>query len=102
MSAGKLRYTLVVRHPDTDAPTALLAGEEVPEWATKLVHADDLVGAEDEGPAYPEGDPSTEWTGKQLEAYAVDKGYDLAGASSKADKVAAIEAAASGNGSNES
>lgn len=40
--SGSLRYTLVVRHPETSAPTALLAGEPVPDWATSLVHADDL------------------------------------------------------------
>lgn len=49
MSAGKLKYTLVVRHPDTSAPTALLADQEVPDWATDLVHADDLVGSDDSG-----------------------------------------------------
>lgn len=44
MSAGVLKYTLVVRHPDTDAPTALLVGEAVPAWARDLVHADDVDG----------------------------------------------------------
>ena len=96
MSAGKLRYTLVVRHPDTDAPTALLGGEEVPDWASDLVHADDLEGSDEpSGPAFPEGEPSEDWKGDQLDAYAADKGYDLAGAKTKAEKVAAIQAAAS-------
>lgn len=45
MSAAVLKYTLIVRHPDTDAPTALLVGESVPKWATDLVHADDLEDA---------------------------------------------------------
>lgn len=44
-TGGRLKYTLVVRHPETAAPTALLAGESVPHWATDLVHKDDLEGA---------------------------------------------------------
>lgn len=43
MSARVLRYTVVVRHPDTSVATALLAGSEVPDWAKDLVHSDDLV-----------------------------------------------------------
>ena len=48
MSAARkvLRYTLIVRHPDSDAPTAVLAGKPVPKWAKDLVHADDLVDGE--------------------------------------------------------
>ncbi len=53
MSRGKvLGYTLVVRHPDTDAPTALLAGKKVPSWAKELVDEGNLVDAtsdDDEG-----------------------------------------------------
>lgn len=37
-----MRYTVVVRHPETTVATALLAGESVPDWASDLVHADDL------------------------------------------------------------
>lgn len=40
--AGNLRYTLVVRHPDNGVATALVEGSEVPDWATDLVHKDDL------------------------------------------------------------
>ena len=36
-----LRYTLVVRNPEGVA-VALVAGSEVPEWASGLVHSDDL------------------------------------------------------------
>lgn len=42
MTAGKLRHTIVVRHPETMVATALVAGSAVPEWADGLVHADDL------------------------------------------------------------
>lgn len=49
--AGALRYTLVVRHPETGIATPLLAGEEVPNWAADLVHADDVEGAAPKAPA---------------------------------------------------
>lgn len=45
MSAGVLRYTLVVRD-EGGQPVALLEGQEVPEWARELVHADDLEGGD--------------------------------------------------------
>jgi len=57
-----MKYTVIVRHPDTDEPTALLAGKSVPGWAKGLVHADDLAcgsdsgsddGAKDSKPAKP-------------------------------------------------
>jgi len=48
-----------------------------------------------EGPAVPEGDPSEEWTVKELEAYASEHGVDLSDAKNKADKLAAVTAAAS-------
>lgn len=41
----------------------------------------------------PEGEPSEEWTGKQLDAYAASKNIDVSKAKSKAEKVAAIAAA---------
>ncbi|MSS84972.1 hypothetical protein FYJ24_09390 [Actinomycetaceae bacterium WB03_NA08] len=46
----------------------------------------------DEG-SIPEGEPSEEWTGKQLDAYAASKNIDVSKAKSKAEKVAAIMAA---------
>ena len=54
MSAAKggvLRYTVVVRHPETGVATALLAGEPVPDWAGGLVSADDLERSEPDKPA---------------------------------------------------
>ena len=41
-----LRYTVVVRDPETSAPVALLGGEPVPGWASGLVSPDDLVAQE--------------------------------------------------------
>ena len=37
-----LKYTVVVRHPETFQAVALLAGQPVPAWAKDLVHADDI------------------------------------------------------------
>ncbi|RNL66247.1 hypothetical protein EFK50_01065 [Nocardioides marmoriginsengisoli] len=58
MSARVMRYTVVRRHPDTDIPTALVAGKPVPDWAKDLVQAEDLVAANGEAvqetPATPE------------------------------------------------
>jgi hypothetical protein len=48
--------------------------------------------AEDEA---PEGEPTEEWTNKQLDAYAAAKGIDIKAAKTKADKLAAFAAAAS-------
>lgn len=42
MSAGVLKYTVVRVNPETMTATAILAGSEVPEWASDMVHADDL------------------------------------------------------------
>lgn len=50
MTVGVLRYTVVVRHPETGAATPLLVGDPVPDWATGLVHPDDLDSIEDESP----------------------------------------------------
>jgi hypothetical protein len=44
--SGVLRYTLVVRNPDTHIAVALRAGEEVPDWATDLVDPADIDGAD--------------------------------------------------------
>jgi hypothetical protein len=51
VTAGKLRHTIVVRHPETMVATALVAGSAVPEWADGLVHADDLSEQEKKAPA---------------------------------------------------
>lgn len=50
--------------------------------------------AEDDGPAFPEGEPSESWKSAELDAYAADLGVDLGEAKTKAEKVAVIVAAA--------
>ncbi len=81
------------------------AGSEPPASVAKQIvnpkawDDGDVVEPEPAGPKYPEGAPSVDWKGDQLDAYAADHSVDLKGASNKADKVAAIEAAAKGDGS---
>jgi hypothetical protein len=41
----------------------------------------------------PDGEPSEDWSAKQLDAFAERAGIDLGGATKKADKVAAIASA---------
>jgi hypothetical protein len=96
VSAPVLRHTLVVRHPETFTPVALLAGQPVPEWATDLdlVQAEDLVdaeAAETEGGPPPKtgaGSGKGEWL-----AYARDElGLVLDDNASKGDIVEQVEA----------
>lgn len=56
--AGVLRYTLVVRHPETLAATALLAGQSVPDWASDLVHPDDLEASKPDEDVAPNKAPA--------------------------------------------
>jgi len=55
-----MAYTVVRPHPQTGAPTAILAGKPVPAWARDLIHDDDLVKAGEvdsaTGPSGPPGD----------------------------------------------
>lgn len=44
----------------------------------------------------PEGEPSTDWTRAQLDAYATEHGVDASGAKNKGDVLAAIESAREG------
>lgn len=51
-----------------------------------------VSGSAPESPVdIPEGAPTTDWTAKQLSAFADRAGLDLGGAKTKADQVAAIE-----------
>ena len=82
---------------------ALVAGEEVPEWAADQV-GDHLV-AEIEAPvvttsvvesapvnAAEVAVPDASWTAAAIRKYAVDHSVDLGEASTKADMLAVIEA----------
>jgi len=44
--AGVLRYTVIRHNSETGMAEPLLAGSEVPSWASGLVEADDLVQPE--------------------------------------------------------
>ena len=101
-----------LRDPNGRA-TVCAPGDELPDWAKvgdHLLAGDDEflddpeTGSEDPSTAnddedgewtasYPDEDPSTEWSGAQLQAYAVDYGISLSGAtSSKAKMVERIRA----------
>lgn len=89
---GRLKYTLVVRHPETLVATPLLAGQPVPDWATDLVQQDDLE-AED-----PTEEPAKEPTNAELEAEIAQRNEGRAeedrivpASTRKADLVAALE-----------
>lgn len=72
---------------------------EVPEDFEHIryfVEAGYTVGdqpAVDAGPAFPDGEPSEDWKGDQIKAYASANGFDLAGATNKKAMVEAIVAA---------
>lgn len=48
------------------------------------------VVVEDEVVAIPEGEPTSEWTNKQLDALAERDGVDLTGATNKAERLARL------------
>lgn len=77
--------------------TLHLAGSSPEKDVADQITNPNAWSAEDEaeGPRYPEGDPSEQWTGKQLDAYGEDHQVDVSGFGKKADKLAAIQAAAS-------
>ena len=96
--AGQLKYTLVVRHPDTLEAVALIAGSELPKWATELVDPGNLESGksktaddetEDKGYAGQKpADLAAEAEKRNLEV----EGTGANGKVLKADLVAALEA----------
>lgn len=91
-----LAHTLVVRHPETLVATALLAGTEVPEWASDLVDKGNLTDgkaakAESAGGGYAGQSPD------ELKAEAEKRDLTVEGTGKdgnvlKGDLVAALEA----------
>ena len=74
-----------------DAP-----GVSQPHTAAEI---SDVVANAPAGPSpveIPDGEPSEKWSAKQLDAFADRAGIDLAGATTKADKVTAITASLAG------
>lgn len=86
----------VIRDPATGSPAVLLAGEEIPDWATGLV-GDHLI----EGSAEAESEdadvlPPTSGKGSGVEAwqkYADAHGVAYQHGASRDDIIAAVEAA---------
>lgn len=97
--ARRLAKNVVLRNPDTGAPTTLLAGDDVPSWASKLVTNPKALAAEGDGdePEFPEGDPADSWKVPQLKAYAAANGVDLGEATKKADILAVLNGAPAGD-----
>lgn len=79
--------------PDEDKATPA-AGEDL--YGPETGSEDPSEANEEDGEwtaAYPDEDPSTDWSGAQLQAYAADYGISLSGAtSSKAKMVERIQA----------
>lgn len=106
--AGVMRHTMVVRNPDTLAATALLKGESLPDWATDLVHADNLESAKaakaaadsGSGDASGSGDSGPDYSGmkpEELKELADSRELEVTGTGKdgnvlKGDLVAALEA----------
>ena len=95
---ARLTANTVVTNPDTLVVTALAAGDEVPEWAQGLI-GDHLTGepvadvperSENTDEAGKAGVPDESWTVVELREHAKTNGIDLAGATTKADILAAI------------
>lgn len=73
---------------DETEAARLLEGGFVEEIVTETPDESDDSGVE-----VPEGDPSEDWSNKQLDAYAAAKGIDIKAAKNKAEKLAAFAAA---------
>lgn len=89
---------------ETGAPVVFGPSDEVPEWAYgQISNPKAWVGGE--APEvesanvadFPEGEPSTDWSGKQLAAYAAaqEPPVDVSVATNKAGMVEILTAAAS-------
>lgn len=74
----------VPAHLDSNEVARLLEGGFI-----EKVNADK---SEDDAPRYPDGDPDDTWKNEQIKAWAADNDRDLAGATNKADMLAAIAA----------
>lgn len=92
--SARLKYTLVVVHPDTGMPVALLVGEPVPEWAADMVQPDDYA---EESPAGVGG--AKPLTNAELEAEIAarnegraDEDLIVPAGKTKADMIAALDA----------
>lgn len=100
--AGVMRHTMVVRNPDTMEAVALLKGEKLPDWATDLVHEDNLESAKaakasDSGSGSTEATDYASKTPEELQALADERKLTVGGTGKngnvlKGDLVAALEA----------
>lgn len=92
---AKVTANVLLTNPETHQTVSLLAGDDVPAWATGMV-GEHLIGSasdESKDASLPEGEPSEDWKGDQLKAYAEAHNVDLGSAKTKAEIVAAIDSA---------
>ena len=82
----KVTANTLLRDPSTGDLVSVAAGEDVPEWAERLIGAH-ILKAEPEKAEQPD----ESWTVADLRAYAKHNGVDLDGATAKADILAAIK-----------
>lgn len=87
-----LKYTLVVTHPESLTAVALLQGEPVPEWASELVHSDDLESSDHEGGSKPPTNPELEAEIAKRNEGRAETDQIVPAGKTKADLVAALEA----------
>lgn len=83
----------IVAHPETGAPTILLKGEDVPDWAEGLIGDHLIEGASEK--ASEDGMPPRAGKGSGLEAwqtYADDKGIAYPEGATRDEIIAAVDA----------
>lgn len=92
-----LKGTLYAANPKTGEVESFKFGtarKDLPDWVTVDDGAFDAdPESEASSPPYPAGDPSEDWKGAELDAYAAEKSVDVSAAKNKAEKVAALLAA---------
>lgn len=89
----RLAGNTIVAHPETGAPTVLLAGDEVPDWAEELIGAHLIDGASDGEQV--DGLPPKAGKGSGIAAwkkYADDNGVSYTEGATRDEIIAAVEA----------
>lgn len=85
----------IVTHPETGAPTVLLEGEEIPDWADGLIGDHLIEGAESQDGGVSGGQPPRAGKGSGLEAwqkFADDNQISYPEGASRDEIIAAVDA----------
>lgn len=89
---AKLKENTLLTRPGTLDLVSLSAGDDVPDWAAGLV-GEHLLADGPKPEADKAGGPDGSWTVVELREHAKTTDIDLAGATTKADILAAINEA---------